>query len=181
MPPIRVFVSIPVPDTAELEDLRRTLASAGVRPSPPEQTHLTLSFIGDVDESKVKRITECVRRAAEGFRPMEIILSGLGAFPNERRPSVVWTGVSPAGPLKAMAAKLEKNLAAAGIPHDGKPFKAHVTVARTRDSFVPPTVFEGTERKVYCRFVCYEVLVMKSVLGPGGAKHSVLSRIPLSD
>lgn len=176
---IRVFVSIPVPDTPDLQDLRRTLASAGARASPPEQTHLTLSFIGDVDESKVKRIVECVRRSVDGFTPMEITLSGLGAFPNERRPSVVWTGISPAGPIKAMAAKLEKNLTAAGIAHDGKPFKAHVTVARCRDSFMPPGVFDGTQRKVYCRFVFDEVLVMKSVLSPGGAKHSVLARIPL--
>lgn len=176
---VRVFVSIPVPDTPELEELRSMLASTGARPSPPDQTHLTLSFIGDVDESKVKRIVDCVRRSVDGFTPIGITLSGLGAFPNERRPSVIWTGVSPAGPIRAMAAKLEKNLAAAGIAHDDKPFKAHVTIARCRDSFMPPGVFDGTERKVYCRFECDEVLVMKSVLSPKGAKHSVLARIPL--
>lgn len=176
---IRVFVSIPVPDTPDLADLRKTLSGAGARASPANQTHLTLSFIGDVDESKVKRIVDCVRRSVDGFTPMEITLSGLGAFPNERRPSVIWTGVSPPGPVKAMAAKLEKNLTAAGIAHDDKPFKAHVTIARCKDAFMPPGIFDGTQRKVYCRFECDEVLVMKSVLSPGGAKHSVLARIPL--
>ena len=176
---IRVFVSIPVPDTPDLADLRKTLSGAGARASPANQTHLTLSFIGDVDESKVKRIVDCVRRSVDGFTPMEITLSGLGAFPNERRPSVIWTGVSPAGPVKAMAAKLEKNLTAAGIAHDDKPFKAHVTIARCKDAFMPPGILDGTQRKIYCRFECDEVLVMKSVLSPGGAKHSVLARIPL--
>ena len=50
---IRTFVSIPVPDTPEMDSLRKELRVAGIRPSPPEQTHITLRFIGDVQESKV--------------------------------------------------------------------------------------------------------------------------------
>ena len=177
---IRTFISIPVPDTPAIDGLRGDLSSSGVRATPPEQTHITLCFIGDVDESKVKKITECVRRAASGFSPFEVTLSGVGAFPNERRPSIVWIGVNPAGILKALAAKIDKNLTDAGIAHDTKPFKAHVTIARCRDGFMPGDLFEDNRRTGFCRFECSEILVMKSVLSPSGAKHSVLSRVPLT-
>ncbi len=177
---VRTFVSIPVPDTPAMAELRSQLSSAGVRATPPEQTHITLCFIGDVDESKVKRITECVKRAASGFSPFEMTLSGVGAFPNERRPSVVWIGVTPANVVKALAAKIEKNLTDAGVAHDTKPFKAHVTIARCRDGFMPGGLFEENRRTGFCRFECTEVLVMKSVLAPSGAKHTVLSRVPLT-
>ncbi len=177
---IRTFISIPVPDTPAIASLRSDLSSAGVRATPPEQTHITLCFIGDVDESKVKKIAECVKRAASGFSPFEMTLSGVGAFPNERRPSVVWMGVTPANVLKALAAKIEKNLTDAGIAHDTKPFKAHVTIARCRDGFMPGDLFEEHRRTGFCRFECSEVLVMKSVLSPGGAKHTVLARVPLA-
>lgn len=176
---IRVFVAIHVPRTEEADRLRGELKAAGARTVPPAQTHLTLSFIGDVDEKKVPRIEDCVRRAVHGFSPFEMRLSGAGAFPNERRPSVVWMGVDPAGIPKAIAERLAENLSAAGIGHDTKPFKAHVTVARCRDGLRAPGLFEKYSRTEFCRFECREVLVMKSVLSPSGAEHTVLSRVPL--
>ena len=93
---IRTFVSVPVPDTPEMDSLRRELRVAGIRPSPPEQTHITLRFIGDVQESKVKRIAACVERVSQGIAPFELRVSGIGAFPNENRPSVIWLGAEPA-------------------------------------------------------------------------------------
>ena len=179
MTTIRVFIAIHVPRTRQADETRATLESAGARTVPPNQTHLTLSFIGDIDEKKLGKIEECVRKTADAFSPFDIALSGLGAFPNERRPSVVWMGADPAGILKAMAAKLDSLLSAAGIMHDDKPFKAHVTLARCRDGFIAPELFEDNRRTLYCRFECDEILIMKSVLSPKGAEHTVLSRIPL--
>ncbi len=177
---IRVFVSVPVPDTAETAALRDDIRSLdGVRPSPADQTHITLRFIGDVDDSKIKRITECVRRASEGVSPFEVTVSGTGAFPNERRPSVIWMGLDPADTLAGIANRLEKELSTSNVRFDSKPFKAHVTVGRCRDGAKVPRSFFESHDIEFCRFVCSEILVMKSELGPKGAKHTVLSRIPL--
>lgn len=176
---IRVFTAIHVPRTRQADEARAKLEASGARTVPPSQTHITLSFIGDVDERKVKKIEECVRRTAAGFTPFEITLSSIGAFPNERRPTVIWMGADPSGILRAISAKLDANLSATGIMHDEKPFKAHVTLARCRDGLMAPDIFEDHRRTVFCRFECSEILVMKSVLSPKGAEHTVLSRIPL--
>ncbi len=178
---IRVFVAVHVPRTEAADGLRSDLKAAGARTVPPDQTHITLSFIGDIDEKKVGRVTECVRRAVDGFSPFEVSVSGTGAFPNESRPSVVWMGVEPAGLLRAIARNLDGALTAAGIGHDSKPFKAHVTVARCRDGLNARGLFERHSRTGFCSFECREVLVMKSVLSPKGAEHTVLARVPLKE
>ncbi len=176
---IRVFVSVPVPDTPKMATLRSDLRTIdGIRVSPPEQTHITLRFIGDVDDSKVKRITESVRRAVEGVEPFEVVVSGTGAFPNDRRPSVVWMGLQPADVLAGIAERLGRELDSCNVRYDTKPFKAHVTVGRCRDGARMPGFFESHDGE-FCRFTCSEVLVMRSELGPKGARHTVLERVPL--
>lgn len=176
---IRTFVSIPVPDTPEMDSLRRELRVAGIRPSPPEQTHITLRFIGDVQESKVKRITACAERASQGITPFDLRVSGIGAFPNQNRPSVVWLGAEPAGTLRTLADRLADELRTEGIGFDEKPFRAHVTVARSRDGDVPRRIFDSHRETLFSESRVDEVLVMRSDLGPGGAKHTVLARVPL--
>ena len=178
---IRTFVSIPVPDTPEMDSLRRELRVAGIRPSPPEQTHITLRFIGDVQESKVKRITACAERASQGIAPFDLRVSGIGAFPNENRPSVVWLGAEPAGTLRTLADRLADELRREGIGFDAKPFRAHVTVARSRDGDVPRRIFDSHRETLFSESRVDEVLVMRSDLGPGGAKHTVLARVPLRE
>ncbi len=175
---IRVFVSIPVPDTAPLQGILAELRRIdGVRPAPENQMHLTMKFIGGVDDRKVPRIADAVRRAVEGIPPFEISLEGAGAFPNARNARVVWVGAKPAETLKRIADGIGANLS--GIKFDDKPFKSHMTIGRcayTKDMSELARSYKDSE---FLRFECREVLVMRSELGPKGAKHTVLERIPL--
>ena len=175
---IRVFISIPVPDTAPLKGIIGDIKGMdGVRPSPENQMHLTMKFIGDVDDRKVPRIAEAVRKAVEGISPFEISLDGAGAFPNARDARVVWVGAKPADTLKRIADGIGDNLA--GIKFDDKPFKSHMTVGRCsykKDVSILVSKYKDVE---FTRFECREVLVMRSELGPKGAKHTVLERVLL--
>ena len=72
MSDIRVFISIPIPDRSPLEPLSAMLGSMrNTRPSPIDQVHITLRFIGDIDESRIDDIEDCVRRAADGEKGRE--------------------------------------------------------------------------------------------------------------
>ncbi len=175
---MRVFVSIPVPDVAPLEGVLADLRGMdGVRTVPEGQMHITMKFIGDVDDRKVPRIVEAVRRASEGVPPFEIALSRAGAFPRERSARVAWVGAEPTGTLKRIADGIGENLV--GIDYDRKPFKSHVTVGRC--SFPKDlTAFAERHRdEEFMRFECREVLIMRSELGRSGAKHTVLERVLL--
>lgn len=180
MSDIRVFVSIPVPDTRPLAPLSEEISRVrNVRASPASQMHITLSFIGDVDESRIDEIAGCVISAAEGVGPFEISVTSVGAFPDRRRPSVVWVGAEPADTLTTLAHRLGSNLDAAGIGRDRKPFRSHITVGRCRGPADLSETFARHEDEKFLTFTCDSVLVMRSVLGPGGAKHSILRRVPL--
>ncbi len=179
---IRTFISIPVPDTPEMASLRRDISKIdGVRVSPPEQTHITLRFIGDVDDSKIKRIVRAVEESVSGIAPFRIDVRGLGAFPRNDRPNIVWMGLEPSEVLTDISERISSGLASSNIRFDTKPFKAHITVGRCREGTKMPGFFESHKDQDYCSFICREILVMKSELGPKGAKHTVLSRIPLSE
>lgn len=177
---VRTFISVRIPEPSCLKHVLDDLADMdNVRPSPLSQMHITLRFIGDVDERKVPKVVECVRSACRDRKAFDISLSGTGCFPNRNRPSVVWVGASPAEELTDLAETIGRKLSSAGIGSDDKPFKAHITIGRCKG----PTDLSGfldTHRdERFTEFTCSEVLVMKSVLSPAGAKHSVIERIPL--
>lgn len=180
MTDIRVFISIEIPDKGCLDGPLSYLKGVkGVRTSPPEQIHITLRFIGDVDESRVDDIEDCVARAVEGVRPFTVRVSGAGAFPKRERPSVVWIGASPQREMAAIAGRIGDNLRAAGVDFDTKPFKFHITVGRCRGPADLRGFFDTFSDSEFTSFDCGEVLIMRSVLGPAGAKHTVLRRVPI--
>ncbi len=175
---IRVFISIPVPDTAPLQGIMKDIrVMDGVKPSPENQMHLTMKFIGDVDDRKVPRIADAVTKAVEGIPPFEISLEGAGAFPNARDARVVWVGAKPADTLKRIADGIGENLS--GIKFDDKPFKSHMTIGRCSAKKDVSSLVSRYKDTEFMRFECAEVLVMRSELSRSGAKHSVLARVPL--
>ncbi|MBP6021187.1 MAG: RNA 2',3'-cyclic phosphodiesterase [Candidatus Methanomethylophilaceae archaeon] len=177
---VRTFVSIPVPATEGVlrvsEDLRRT---AGVRVTPADKLHLTLCFIGDVDEKLIPEVGRCVTASVRGMGPGELTLKDVGVFPDIRKPRVVWIGVSTDMPLKDVADRLGAELDAKNISRDGKPFKPHVTVGRIPDNADLRTVTDRYRGVELGSFGCSSVKIMKSELLPSGAKHTVLNSVVL--
>ncbi|HPP54545.1 MAG TPA: RNA 2',3'-cyclic phosphodiesterase, partial [Thermoguttaceae bacterium] len=86
----------------------------------PENMHLTLKFLGDVDSEQIPSVTEAVRKAAAECRPFELEIRGTGAFPSLRRPNVFWLGVGQGAELLGiLAQKVERTLEPLGFrPED---------------------------------------------------------------
>lgn len=171
----RVFVSIPVPNTSGLDPLLRDLKGIrGVRPSPSKQMHITLKFIGDIPEENVDAVRDCVSESVAGVSRGRITLRGVGAFPNQRAPRIVWTGVETDLPLARISEELGRRLGAEGIPFDGKPFEPHVTVARVDGRPDLSRIVRNYSSVEFASFICPAVLVMKSELSPEGASHTIM-------
>ncbi len=175
---MRLFISIPVPRCEAMDALLKDVSGIkGVRPSPVSQTHITLLFLGETDERYVPKVVQAVRKASEDVSPFEIAIKGVGAFPDVRRPRVVWTGAEPANVLAKLSKGIASNLS--GIDYDSKPFKSHITIGRCQGPVDVSGLVERHSGEELARFVCDEILVMRSVLGPSGARHSVVERVPL--
>lgn len=177
---VRMFISVKAQGTASLDPLLTDIRlTDGVRAAPKDQLHITLKFIGDIDDRKLPKVERCVRSAVEGVGPFDVCLKDVGCFPNRKKPSVFWVGASPADVLTGMADRISANLAAENIQFDEKPFKSHLTVGRCKGPADLDGLFAKYAGKEFCTFRCSKVLIMRSELGPAGAKHTVMSEVPL--
>lgn len=170
---IRLFVGLELP-----EDLRARLAalSGGVPGAnwvPPENMHVTLRFIGEVDEG----VAADVHHALSGVRApaFDCELVGIGTFGQGRHPHALWVGVERGPALLHLHDKVESALVRAGLPPDSRKFVPHVTLARLKEApgaRLPHFVARnGTFRSGPVR--CSRFALFSSRLGRGGAAYTV--------
>lgn len=123
---LRLFLAVPIPE--DIADRLQTLETEvpGAAWRLAEQYHLTLRFIGEVDEPTARDIDTEVGRIVAA--PFEIALQGAGSF-GGREPSALWAGVAPSPPLIQLANACETAIRNAGLSADSRKYKPHVTVA----------------------------------------------------
>ena len=139
---MRVFVSIDLPDRladAVADAQGRFVDADGLRFVDPENAHLTLCFLGDVDPDRQDGIEAALERAVDdaGVAPFELRVGGFGVFPTLDYISVVWAGVREgAGVVETtrLNRAVERELEALGFEADGHTFTPHVTLARMGDA-----------------------------------------------
>jgi len=157
---------------------------AGIRASwvKPENLHLILRFLGNIELVQVDALVaalqpECALQTAPRLR-----VAGTGCFPNPRRPAVLWAGVEvEAGDLDAIQARCETAARAVGLPPETKPFRAHVTLARIRESRRAqglPGLLDAAPPVCGDAFTAHAVALFKSELNRGGAVHTRLEEFP---
>ena len=199
---IRTFIAIELEETHHraLRDLQtrlnRELATAKTAGSStardmrwvaPDNIHLTLKFLGDVDAAMMPTLKQAIADACAGTAPFTLNISGVGAFPNTRRPNVIWVGVG--GDVERateLAQKIDDACAALGFAREERPFSPHLTLGRVkRDARPSDRQFIG-EMIVNApvshlgELRAERVSVMKSELRPGGSVYTRLAEIQLT-
>jgi RNA 2',3'-cyclic 3'-phosphodiesterase len=112
-------------------------ATHGLRAAGPDvrwvdesKLHLTLKFLGEQSETLVAPLSAALDHAAARSRELDLQLGAIGAFPNFRRPRVVWVGVAPDPKLELLHHDIEVACDGLGLSIDGRPFRPHVTLGR---------------------------------------------------
>lgn len=148
----------------------------------PANLHVTLKFLGQVDESRVAAFADALRAAAARHRPFEVAVRGLGAFPSPGRARVLWAGLQDdAAELAALAESVEAACAGLGAPRETRAFAAHVTLGRVREPRRQPALAEALARPADVGRVRIErVSLMRSELSARGARYSELAGAPLA-
>jgi len=190
MEKIRAFIAIELPDAVSdaLSLVRGRLRAERhpyVKWVDPGGIHLTLKFLGNIDAEKVSPITEAIARAAQGVSPFRLELGGLGAFPNLRRPNVIWVAVK--GDVERLASLqrgIDHFLVPLGFSPESRPFTLHLTLGRLRErasagerQSIGGSLITAKPEEV--PFEVGEISLMRSTLTPSGAIYSRLSSIPL--
>jgi RNA 2',3'-cyclic 3'-phosphodiesterase len=183
---MRTFIAIEIPSeiksalAALQSQLRR--AGADVSWTKPENLHLTLNFLGEVDERRIVEVEKaCVLSAAE-FQPFTLSLKDTGAFPNERQPRVLWAGLSgDVGIVVEMRSRLDERLALIGFKRDEKKFHPHLTIGRLKSNKKVRELLALAYmyQLPALSFAVTEIVLMKSELHPAGAEYSPIAKIGL--
>ncbi|MHB8485432.1 MAG: RNA 2',3'-cyclic phosphodiesterase [Candidatus Acidiferrales bacterium] len=179
---MRLFVALDVPD-----ETRRALGEAirrfenvchGARWMRAESIHVTLKFIGQVEETKLPAIKDSLANVESSGGPIEIAFRNFGFFPDERRPSVFWLGIESGPNLAALAESISSALEPVGIQQEKREFRPHLTLARFKTekglpklrAIVAPLAHQSFGNTVATQFHLYE-----SVLNPSSAVHTKLA------
>lgn len=143
---LRLFIALPLPTEVEqaldrlLDDLRQR--SRDVKWVPAKNIHVTLKFLGDTEEKLLDKIRVAIDEAAAPYQPFRTTLDRIGAFPNMRRPRVIWVGGSepiadPQGgnaDVARLARDIDHKMRKLRFEKEKRPFKPHLTLGRVRQS-----------------------------------------------
>lgn len=187
----RLFVAISVPEEVKDEieraqgELRRAAAGRRIRWTTPEQFHLTLRFLGNVEAHRVGELTEALREACKRFAPLRLRAEGLGFFPDARRPRVVWLGAQD---RETVLPRLQSAVQAATqmftTEEPEERFRGHITLGRIKslqrsEGKALAELGAGMAKRAFGEWTAREVELLRSELLPTGASHTCQATAPL--
>ena len=178
---IRCFAAIEIPEKIQalLVDVQKAFRPKIERASWTKHGnfHLTLKFLGEVENRNVDEIGAALQRIAISQNPFSIEIGGIGAFPNLERPRVLWVGLKQgAVPTKKLANAINLELAELGYPKDTR-FHPHFTLARFKNRVnLKPFINLFTKFEVLDRtsLIVEKITLVKSELHPSGAVYTPL-------
>jgi 2'-5' RNA ligase len=185
---IRCFVALNLsPEVkAHLAELQAQLkqAKADVSWVKPENIHLTLKFLGEVEEERIPAIKCAIQEGLEGEGRLLLTLAGLGTFPHPRSPRVIWVGIEGEKErLSHLQERMEQAMEKVGFPREGRPFSPHLTLGRVRSARGLSDLLDLLGRQAGSGFGTIEaqsIELMQSQLHPAGAIYSILESFPLA-
>ncbi len=188
---MRLFVALEIPAAVRdnlatfikgMSELSEQSERSWVRWVRPENLHVTLRFIGEVADADLDGIRAALS-TVRAEAPLEIRFRGLGFFPDEDSPTVLWTGLDATPNLPSLAGAIDGVLANQGIRRENRAFLPHMTLAR----FAPPGiqkklrgVIKQNEEREFGSFQTREFHLIESKLKPTGAEYTSLASFPLT-
>jgi 2'-5' RNA ligase len=173
---VRAFLAIPLPLKLcdELAAVGRGIA--GLRAQKAGTIHLTLRFLGEIEDPEP--VAAAAAEVAARHASFDVSLEGLGAFPDPRRPRVVWVGIGEGEEAaKTLAKDVEDAVASLGYAREDRPWTAHITLGRFRDRPPKPPPFDPS--RAFGRFRAGKIILFSSVLAPEGALHEPFAEMSL--
>jgi 2'-5' RNA ligase len=180
---VRLFFAFDIPQR-ENERVQAALSSLaqvleGARVIPFEDRHVTLRFLGEVDDETVPAVVAAARSAAAGAERGYVSLEGLGAFPHQARARVLWAGITdPSSAAARLAGALGAMLVPLGFEPEERAYVPHLTLARFRTPVALPPGFE-THLSEGPRFPLASFNLVQSHVTSAGARYEVMESFAL--
>ncbi len=186
---MRTFIAIAVPESVlrSCEDIMARLKELNLqgRFAKSESIHLTLQFLGNIEEDQIAPIARVLEQAGSGVASFDLEVSQLGVFPNLAHPRVVWIGVEPVDGLMTLQSEIQEGLKLLGFPQVNRDFHPHLTLLRLKsrknlDGLSEYFQAEGSQQRAGVIPVG-EIHLYQSILKRQGAEHRKLLTFELGD
>lgn len=182
----RAFIPIELPEEIRAslvqvaDRLKARLEDVPIRWVPAENIHLTLKFLGDVSNSNYDLLTKILVAEAHNHQPFEMSVGGLGAYPNLRRPRVIWVGVEAPNEMLVLQRSIDTETARLGYATEKRGFAPHLTLGRVSRNATAhqiralSTVLQDSQVGFLGVARVHAIHLYKSELKPGGAVYTRL-------
>lgn len=182
----RVFIAVKIDAGPELlnmiSDFRATLIDEKIKWTTTENFHITIVFLGNTEEDKVKAVTKMLKEVCEGAGVFEILIKGAGVFKSFSDPRILWTTIAPSVELNGLYESVMPGLRSIGINPEEREFRPHLTLGRIKsindnERFKSLIVkYLNTDLQMQ---PVNEVILYESLLFHSGPVYKPLARFPL--
>jgi len=180
---LRTFIAIEIPQNIKEKIYeafeKEREKEKGIKWVEKENLHITLKFLGEIDEGKVKEIEKILDEIPLKFKSFEAKLEEMGGFPDFKNPRVLWIGVSPKEKIKEIFEFIEERIEKEkmDIEKEGREFHPHITIARIKGK----GKFSFERKKFLENFKINKIALFKSDLMPEGPIYTLLKEVKLKD
>lgn len=187
---MRTFIAIELPKEIKgrLAELQEGLEASGadVKWVKTENIHLTLKFLGEIDNKRLDKITAIIDSVAKDKKSYLVRIGSVGAFPKINSPRVIWVGLQEGdAETKAITEELEEKISKTGIPKEKREFSSHITIGRTRSGLNIEKLVQGLEILAAdfggetLEFPVKKITLYKSTLTSSGPIYEILKEASL--
>ena len=181
---MRLFIAIPLPDTFQniIAKIQKSIDKFGkLKLVKPENVHLTLKFLGDVNENKIDKINKRLS-FLKNINTFTISVRGLGTFPNVKRPRVIWMGTEKGfDEINELQKKIDSSLEDMGFKKENR-FHPHYTIARVKfiaeKEKIEKFLKENTDL-IFGEYTVDKIMLMESKLSPKGPRYYTIEEFHL--
>jgi 2'-5' RNA ligase len=174
----RIFIAIKAEAGATLfkivSSLKSGLIHEGIKWTNLDNIHITLAFLGDTEEDKIKVISSKLKERCERSGNFELYIRGTGVFRNLNDPRIIWAGIEPSEKLTVLINTIINGLNEAGLIIEKRPFKPHLTLGRIKylnDKQVLEHLMDKYQNAEIQTVPVNEVIIYESILKPTGSLY----------
>jgi len=182
----RIFIALKVEPCETLlriySTLKSVLGSEKIKWVDPMNIHLTLAFLGDTEEERIKVAGIMLKQKCTGFGQFDFALAGTGVFKNFREPKLIWIGIEQSEKLLNLNNLIVSGLKDVGFGIEDREFKPHITLARIKfikDHNSLKSALEGYQDTFIQKVSVSEVILFESILKPAGPIYKPIGKFRL--
>jgi len=186
---MRIFIAIELDEpiiksiSALVDKLSKKNREAGIKWVRQEGIHLTLKFLGEIQEERLAAVKSVLEETSKSFDSFRLEVTGTGYFPTDKRnPRVLWVGVKAEETLIKLQDSLETRLEKIGFPREKRKFHPHLTLGRVKSvQFVQDVVrdLDMYREDAFGEMAVRKTTLFQSILKPSGAEYKIKGRFPL--